>query len=76
MMLAKISAESAASTGAYVLDPDFYRCAIIDDHGNEITITDEMVKCLNAASDPFLWPHHACDRPTMRAKWTPRVIAR
>ncbi len=75
MVLAKIRAAASATTGAYVLDPEVYRCAIIDDLGNEITITDEMVKCVTAASTPYYWPRQAGTRPAVRAMWAPRVIA-
>jgi hypothetical protein len=75
MVLAKIRVAASATTGAYVLNPEVYRCAIIDDLGNETTITDEMVKRLTATSTPYFWPRQVGTPPEVRATWAPRVVA-
>jgi hypothetical protein len=49
----------AGTLVVYTLNPDIYISAMIDEHGKEIPITDEMVRSACAALEDEFYPGRA-----------------
>jgi hypothetical protein len=55
----------AGTLVVYTLNPDVYISTIVDEHGQEIPITDEMVQSACAALENVFYPgraHHKHER--------------